>query len=381
MPRKACAPEENVVSARCAAESPPHDPMKETPGRSDPAIPNQPDHDLATPSTRTSCAGAPDSSAENHPVRILAIIVMYKMSPSQSPSFTTLQRAKESIRPGDVEIKLMIYDNSCDGSDHNPHQEDVVYVAATENRGLSHAYNEALRYAGANGYNWLLTLDQDSSLPVQFLATIGSIAASISKNAAIAAIVPRITEKGRTHSPFWFAGGIVPRYCADEKTGISTHALYAFNSAATFRVSALKQVGGYHPWFWLDYSDGYIFHQLNHHGMRVFIAAGLEVEHNFASSDLQNRASVDRYRNMRLAESAFWDLEMGALAGLERTYRLLRLMLKHTILRESSQYRKITCEFLIRRLFWSRKRRLLAWEKETRARFPWLSERGRPPFV
>jgi hypothetical protein len=147
------------------------------------------------------------------------------------------------------------------------------------------------------------------------------------------------------------------------------------------RVAALIEVGGYNPWFWLDYSDGYIFRQLHRHRKRVFIAGDVAVIHNYASSDLESRVTLSRYRNMRLAESAFWDLEMGVLAGLERTLGLAVVMLRHILFRDFLQYQAITFEFLKRRLFWTRKKRLEAWRAETLRQFPRLSQTPLPPFV
>jgi GT2 family glycosyltransferase len=318
---------------------------------------------------------------ERPQVRILAVIVIYKMSPLRAPSFITLQRAVEAVSGGRLELKTLLYDNTCDGSDPGPLPPGVEYFAAGENLGLSHAYNHALRLAASNGYEWLLTLDQDSSLPANFLLRVTEIAGAIERDTSVAAIVPLVTEYGKTHSPYWFTGGTLPRYYDANSMGVSTRDTYAFNSASTLRVAALKEVGGYNPWFWLDYSDGYIFRQLHLHGKRVFIAGDVEVNHDFAATDLKSRVSLGRYRNMRLAESAFWDMEMGVFAGMERTLGLAKLMLRHVLFHDSPEHRSITYEFLRRRLLWSRKKRLAAWERETLQQFPSLSQTRLPPFV
>ena len=315
-------------------------------------------------------------------MRILAVIVVYKRNALETSSFITLQRAREAVPPGRLDLRIHFHDNSCDGRDPGPIPDAVEYHAAGENSGLSRAYNHAARFAVSNGYDWLLTLDQDSSVPLNFLVRITEIAGAIENDLSIAAIVPLITEGGKMHSPYWFFGGVLPRYYPAGENRVSTHDTYAFNSASTLRVSTLREVGGYNPWFWLDYSDGYIFRQFHRHGKRVYIAGDVQVSHDFASTHLETQVSLDRYRNMQLAESAFWDLEMGTLAGMERTYRLARHSLSQFLSQGSPQHRRITYEFLKRRLFWTRKRRLRAWEEETLGRFPALSQAGRmPPFI
>ena len=313
-------------------------------------------------------------------IRIFAIVVVYKMNPIETPSFVSLQRARASVSGNRLCLRILLYDNSCDAPYAGTMPDGVEYYAASKNAGLSSAYNHALRLAASHGYDWLLTLDQDSVVPVNFLDRLTEIAAAVEANRSVAAIVPFISEGGKTHSPYWFLAGAFPRYFKAGTSGVSAHDTYAFNSAATLRVSALMEVGGYNPWFWLDHSDGYIFRQLHRHGKRVFLAGDLQVGHDFATTHLETKVSLSRYRNMRLAESAFWDLEMGTLAGLERTFGLALIMMRHLILRHFTEYQSITCEFLKRRLFWSRKKRLAAWERETRTQFPELGKRI-PPFL
>jgi len=322
-----------------------------------------------------------EESQEQHQLRILAVIVVYKMSPLQTPSFLSIQQAREAVPSVRLDLKVYLYDNSCDGQDPGSVPEGVEYHAASRNEGLSQAYNDALRFALANGYEWLLTLDQDTSLPSNFLKRVTEIAGAVANDPSIAAIAPLISDGGVNISPTWFFADALPRYYNKNTIGTGRPRTYAFNSAATLRVASLVKVGGYNPWFWLDYSDGYIFRQLQHHNLRVFVAGDIEVAHNFASTDMQNRVSPKRYWNMLLAETAFWDLEMGMAARWERTLGLTRLALKHLLLRKMPAHRNITYEFLKRRLFWTRTRRLEAWKRETLEQFPMLSTMRVPPFV
>jgi GT2 family glycosyltransferase len=310
---------------------------------------------------------------------MLAVIVVYKMSPLRTPSFLALREAQQTVPAGRLALRILLYDNSCNGEDPGPMPDGVSYTATTQNSGLADAYNQAILYAVEHGYDWLLTLDQDTALPPGFLLRVIEIASKVADDLSIAAITPLIIDGGRTHSPYWFSCGVLPRYYRARDVGVPARDTYAFNSASTFRVTALTAVGGYSPWFWLDYSDGYIFRQLHRHKMRVFVAGDIEVAHHFSLTDLESRVSLTRYRNMRLAESAFWDLEMSALAGLERTWCLAKLAIKHWLFRDSPAHRSVTYEFLKRRLFWTRTKRLAAWRGETLKQFPKLSQNSSPP--
>ena len=65
--------------------------------------------------------------------------------------------------------------------------------------------------------------------------------------------------------------------------------VFAFNSGAMLSTTALKQLGGYDPRFWLDDSDAMVFSKLHEHGKRVYVAGDIQVEHEFSMKDMQQR--------------------------------------------------------------------------------------------
>lgn len=305
-------------------------------------------------------------------VSVTAVIVLYKRAAEQAESFTSLQRSYVVARSSDLSLSILLYDNTPGGQDTGDLPDGVAYVAAPQNKGLAAAYNYAIECAMQNGSQWLLTLDQDTDLPEDFLLRMGSVAAEVSGTPAIGAVVPQIFGAGRVLSPNRFIGGALPSWFPQGFRGVTSQPTYAFNSAALIRLSALRQVGGYSAWFWLDNSDACLFRRLHRHGKQVFVAGDVQVQHDFSMMDMRNRVSARRYRNVLLAESAFWDLEMNRAAGFERTLRLVVRFIKHLHRKDPNELRSITQEFLKRRLFWSRGRRLRAWEGETTRLFPEL---------
>lgn len=306
-------------------------------------------------------------------VRIFAVIVLHKAIPENSASFASLRASPATVSDSLVQLKVLLYDNTPGSQEIGPLPAGVLYSAAGQNVGLAEAYNKALELAEADACDWFLTLDQDTALGSDFLSRIANIARQVENTPSIAAIVPQITGDGRLLSPNWFLGGAIPRWFRKGYTGVPSHATFAFNSASTIRVTALRQIGGYNPWFWLDNSDAYMFRQLHRHGKSVFVAGEIEVDHSFSMMNMQARVTPARYRNILLAETAFWDLEMGAFAALERTARLIVRACKHAWRNDDPELRSLTYEFLRRRFFWSKKRRLRAWEAETRVLCPSLT--------
>lgn len=315
-------------------------------------------------------------SARISPLNLAAVVVLYRTAPHKSASVISLQRAATAA-DGVVRLHLMLYDNTPGDQDSGSLPAGSCYVASPRNQGLAEAYNRAIPFAQERQCTWLLTLDQDTDLPTDFLLRMAHHVAAVEETPEVAAVVPQIRGHGCILSPYRFLAGAVPSWFPAGFQGIS-QAVFAFNSAALIRLSALGQIGGYQPWFWLDCSDANLFWQLHQVGKRVLVAGDIQVDHDFSMKDRRNSVSPARYRNILLAESAVWDLQMSFPAGCERTARLLLRMVQHVRRDDPPAVRRITAEFLKRRLFWSRARRLRAWRQETLDLFPNLASVALP---
>lgn len=292
---------------------------------------------------------------------LLAVVVLYKLEPAESITLQTLLRAHAATSQQneiDLQLSIVLVDNTPDRETVPTIPAGIVYFATQENLGLANAYNRAIILAQQQGCEWLLTLDQDTDVPEDFLTKIASIGQKVQSSPAIAAIVPQISAGKIPLSPNYFRAGAIAMRFPVGYTGVSKQPVSAFNSAATIRVDALQQMGGYDPYFWLDSSDAKMLRNLHRFGKSVFVAGEIQVEHEFSMKAMQQRISPWRYRHILLAESAFWDYEMNNLAGLERTLRLALRYLKHLRRGDNRELRSLTLHFLWLRLFRSRKYRL-----------------------
>jgi GT2 family glycosyltransferase len=299
-------------------------------------------------------------------VQLLAVIVLWKCEPKASASLTTLLAARNVAR--DCNLKILLYDNTPGGQAVERLESGVQYESAARNAGLAGAYNRALEMAQDEGYSWLLTLDQDTSLPPHFLQRISELAAELSSDASIAAIVPQILGDGRMLSPHRFWGGAIPKWFSLGFVGIPSQATYALNSASTLRVDALAEIGGYDSRFPLDCSDTMMFHRLNRSGRRIFVAGDLHVAHELSLLDMNQRMSLSRYERLLRDECAFWDMEMGPVARFERKLRLVWRLFKHWKEGHDPVIREATRKELIRRLVCPRRQRITEWEREVEMR-------------
>jgi GT2 family glycosyltransferase len=293
--------------------------------------------------------------------RILAVVVIYKMQPRDSSTLQTLLTAAANTHSGELDLKIVVWDNTPGGQDIVELPDGIFYEPAPHNPGLAQAYNQVLELAETEGYEWLLTLDQDSFLPANFLARITALARELSPAETVGAIVPQVIADDRIISPFQFLFGALPHWFERGFVGISRRAAYAANSGATLRVCALRKIGGYDPMFPLDLSDTNLFHRLHQSGKSVFIAGDLLVHHDFALLNKHARMSIERYEASLLDDCAFWDIHMGPIARFERIVRFSVRACKDFFEPSESAFRERTLLDLKRRLFKPRRERIAEW--------------------
>jgi hypothetical protein len=147
-----------------------------------------------------------------------------------------------------------------------------------------------------------------------------------------------------------------------------SQATYAVNSTSTLRISAIQQVGGYDPLFPLDLSDINLFHKLHAAGHDVFVAGDIRIHHELALLDKKERMNLDRYRDGLLDECAFYDLELGPLARLERLIRLAGRVCKDSFEPGLIHFRAATLHELRRRILTPRSQRIATWRRWAQVR-------------
>ena len=223
------------------------------------------------------------------------------------------------------------------------------------------AYAAALDAASAEGYEWLLTLDQDTSLPVDFFSTLQAGFRAAAADPRIGAIVPHLAEEERRLSPAYVGMGRAKPLPASF-SGVPTRESRAFNSAALLRVRAIEAIGGFDPCFWLDHLDSWLHHQLFVHGWRMYVLP-LHLEHHFSLLNYKERVSIEHFCNFLAAESAYFDLYASRLAGVAYTAQLGVRLLNQMRRGEASAIRRATGRALLQRLTRGNRTRIALWRQ------------------
>lgn len=238
-------------------------------------------------------------------MNITAVVVLYNIRPDQSPTIATLVRSYQRIRGSGTGLSLIIYDNSPKPQPVNiPLPFEYRYAHDASNGGLAAAYNFALQADPANTNQWLLLLDQDSTLPENFLEEAFKALSLIGPDDGVAAAVPRILQHGRPISPALVKGGRVSPV-KNPGTGVSRKNLTAINSGALLRKSFLSGIGGFNQKFRLDYLDHWLFSEIRRRGKRVYVT-GAAAGHELSVGDMDRQMTSERYLSVLRSETLFY---------------------------------------------------------------------------
>ncbi len=297
-------------------------------------------------------------------VRIAGVLVLYKRTLHRSVTWQSLLPQVEAWSGAGLDFHLVICDN---GPLQVPSRLPAwaEYYGAEENRGLAWAYDLGLRRARERGAEWLLTLDQDTCLPPDYLRRMAGLASRTSA-ANVAAIVPRLVgEAGGTHSPVR-AHWLGEREIESGYSGVAA-GVRAFNSAAMVRVAALQSIGGHDRRFWLNYLDHSVFHALQKAGHGVWVAGDLQIAHHLSLREGRAEMREEHFRDFSAAESAFHDLHGSRLENALFTARLLLRAINQQRRGDPAHFGRSTRRTMAQRLLLSRRERLRRWEAEVAA--------------
>lgn len=144
----------------------------------------------------------------------------------------------------------------------------VDVVRHRHNRGIARGLNDGLAFAVAHGATWLLTVDQDSSLPPDYVAAL--LAASTDGVGVIGAEI--ISD----------ASGDV-RYPTTQSDGhLATEEV--FQTGSLWSVAALTAIGGFDESLGIDAVDAAACLRLRERGFIVALAAGVRLEHRVGAA-------------------------------------------------------------------------------------------------
>ncbi len=269
---------------------------------------------------------------------ITVVIVLYEKSAQASEAFSSLCNILDDQPAWRERFEILLYDNSPLAATNGDAMPRARYIHDAGNGGLSAAYNYALKQAKTNASEWLLLLDQDTTLTDEYVKALLEAAASEADHRETGAIVPLLELDNTIYSPeenfFYHLRHQFPEMlyyrASPDMHGLQPRPLNAYNSGALMRVCAIDAIGGFPKDFRVDYLDHAVFHLLHRAGYRLYVL-NVKLQQKLSHIDLGS-VSLARHTSVLQAQTLFIAQHGTLLDGL-----LFRVWL----LRRSRQYRAL----------------------------------------
>lgn len=137
---------------------------------------------------------------------------------------------------GQVE-RIYIFDNSIDTIKIKL-PDNVVYLSEGENKGIAYALNKIMERAKADGYKWVLTMDQDSILPYGMIEDFSKYLG----RPEIGIICPQVIDKRR-------------KYMEAKHGDSEEYIKKCITSSSCTSVDIWEEIGKFDEWLFIDLVD------------------------------------------------------------------------------------------------------------------------------
>lgn len=132
---------------------------------------------------------------------------------------------------------VYIFDNSTkDNAIAFP--DNITYLSEHDNKGIAYALNRIMERAQSDGYEWLVTMDQDSVIPEGLISAYEEYTVDDS----IGIICPQVIDSRRS-------------YMEVKKEPKEEFVDFCITSASCTRISCWEHVGKYDEWLFIDLVD------------------------------------------------------------------------------------------------------------------------------
>ncbi len=189
-------------------------------------------------------------------MNLAAVVVFY------NPSDANIQNIKKYEQSVD---QLFIVDNSDDDITRYQDTKKIKYIKLHENKGIAYALNKGAKEAIAQGFNWLLTLDQDSQITKEIIGNLKKY------------LETHDTKKIGLISPYHDI------QTEEEIKGDEEEMIEVMTSGNIINLEAYQKIGGFKDWLFIDCVDTEYCMNLNVHGYKVLRLNKIKMKHQLGN--------------------------------------------------------------------------------------------------
>lgn len=159
---------------------------------------------------------------------------------------------------------VYIFDNSTEKNDYD-FSNRVIYMTEHKNNGLAYGMNRIMERAQSDGFDWVVTLDQDSIMPPD---TISLYEKHAQNDLRIAIICPQAIDTRRS-------------YMEAKKKTDTEYIDFCITSASCTRISAWEKVGYFDEWLFIDLVDNDFCKRIIVSGYKILCLNELVLDQEF----------------------------------------------------------------------------------------------------
>lgn len=187
-------------------------------------------------------------------MKLASVVVFY------NPSNENIGNIKKYEKDVD---RIFVVDNSPDDVIRVKDTKTIKYIKLHENKGIAFALNEGAKNAIDEGFEWLLTLDQDSQITSKNVKDLKHFIEKTDDN------------KIGLVSPYQDIGSTEEKSDAEYEDMIEV-----MTSGNIINLNVYKKIGGFKDWLFIDCVDTDYCMNLHKHGYKVLRLNNVVMKHN-----------------------------------------------------------------------------------------------------
>ena len=173
--------------------------------------------------------------------------------------------------------EIVIFDNVGNFQDFFTNSEyKITYLTEGRNMGISYALNKIMNLAKSKGFDWVLTMDQDTVIPAHMLEEFYQY--PLTEYTAI--ICPQVIDKRRV---YMHASENPERYVATD---------FCITSASCTNLDIWKSIGGFDEKLFIDFVDNDYCKRLRLKGLEIIVCNRVVIDQQFGNIELKSSRQV-----------------------------------------------------------------------------------------
>lgn len=171
---------------------------------------------------------------------------------------------------------VILFDNVGNQDFYPKYDTRIVYKTEYCNKGVAYALNNIIQEAQERGYEWIITLDQDTILPTNIVSEFSKYFSI--PNVAI--LAPQVIDKRRKYLQI--------NSSKEEITDVD----FCITSASCTNIKIWEEIGKFDEWLFIDFVDNDYCKRVKQKGLRILQLTNIVIDQEFGKITLKSPRTV-----------------------------------------------------------------------------------------